>query len=172
MIRSVKPYMPLSSLIMIYYSLFQSMLSYSIIFWGQASNSERLFYYRKELYVWLDMEIGPHVEISSNSWEFYPWNHNISILYYCLFQKVGNTLLQTMILINLQTRQSNNLFLPTSSLALYQKGVFFTDIKLFNKLPSEIKETIQTQSLFKSSLTSYLFSHSFYELEEFYTVNE
>jgi hypothetical protein len=40
---------------------------------------------------------------------------------------------------NLQTRQSNNLFLPTSSLALYQKGVFFTGIKLFNKLPPEIK---------------------------------
>jgi hypothetical protein len=43
MIRSVKQYMSLSSLIMIYYSLFHSTLSYGIIFWGQASNSKRIF---------------------------------------------------------------------------------------------------------------------------------
>jgi hypothetical protein len=40
---------------------------------------------------------------------------------------------------NIQTRQSNNLFLPTSFLTQYRKGVFFTGIKLLNKLPSEIK---------------------------------
>jgi hypothetical protein len=56
---------------------------------------------------------------------------------------------------NLQTRQSKNLFLPTSSLSMYQKGVFNTVIKLFNKLRSEIKETIQTQSLFKSSTLAF-----------------
>jgi hypothetical protein len=48
---------------------------------------------------------------------------------------------------NLQTRQSNNLFPPTSTL-MYQKGVYFTDIKLFNELPSAIKETILIENLF------------------------
>jgi hypothetical protein len=43
---------------------------------------------------------------------------------------------------DLHIRQSNNVFLPTSSLTLYQKGVLFTGTKLFNKLPFEIKETI------------------------------
>jgi hypothetical protein len=82
---------------------------------------------------------------------------------------IGITLLQTMIL-NLQTRQSNNLFPLTSTLTLYQKGVYYTGIKLFNKLPSEIKETILTQSLFKRTLRSYLVSHCFYEMEEFLTM--
>jgi hypothetical protein len=69
---------------------------------------------------------------------------------------------------NLQTRQSNNLLPPTSTLSLYQKGVYYTGIKLFNKLPNEIKDTILTPSLFKNSLKRYLLSHCFYELEEYY----
>jgi hypothetical protein len=47
MLRSVKPYMTLSSLIMIYYSLFHSMLFYGIIFWGHATNSRKLFILQK-----------------------------------------------------------------------------------------------------------------------------
>jgi hypothetical protein len=43
---------------------------------------------------------------------------------------------------NVQTRQSDNLHLPTSSLTLYQNGTYFTGIKIFNKLPSELKELV------------------------------
>jgi hypothetical protein len=43
---------------------------------------------------------------------------------------------------NLQIRQSNNLYPSISSLTLYQKGVHYTGIKLFNKLPSELKELV------------------------------
>jgi hypothetical protein len=71
---------------------------------------------------------------------------------------------------NLQTRQSNNLVPPISTLTLYQKGVYYTSIKLFNKLPSKINETILTQSLFKRTLRSYLVSHCSYEMEEFLTL--
>jgi hypothetical protein len=49
MIRSVKPYMSLSSLVMIYYSLFHTTLSYGIIFWGQSSNSKKLFMLQKRV---------------------------------------------------------------------------------------------------------------------------
>jgi hypothetical protein len=50
---------------------------------------------------------------------------------------------------NLQTRQNNNLYLPTSTLTLYQKGVYFTGIKLFNNLPLEIKEIVGIPKQFK-----------------------
>jgi hypothetical protein len=43
---------------------------------------------------------------------------------------------------NLQTRRSNNLYLPTSTFTLYQKGAYFTSITLFNNLPLEIKEIV------------------------------
>jgi hypothetical protein len=49
MIRLVKLCMSLFSLIMIYYLLFHSTLLYGIIFWGQASNSKRLFLLQKRV---------------------------------------------------------------------------------------------------------------------------
>jgi hypothetical protein len=41
---------------------------------------------------------------------------------------------------------------PISSSILYQKGVYYIGIKLFNKLLSELKELVLTPKLFKSSL--------------------
>jgi hypothetical protein len=49
MIRAVKPYMSFSSLIMIYYSLFHSVLAYGILFWGISSSSLKLFKLQKRV---------------------------------------------------------------------------------------------------------------------------
>jgi hypothetical protein len=47
MIRLVRPYMSSSSSVKIYHSLFHSLLSYGIIFWGQATNTKKLFLTQK-----------------------------------------------------------------------------------------------------------------------------
>jgi hypothetical protein len=60
----------------------------------------------------------------------------------------------------------------TSTLTLYQKGVYFTGIKLFSNLPLEIKEMVGNPKQFKISLRRYLVIHCFYDLEEYYGVNE
>jgi hypothetical protein len=39
----------------------------------------------------------------------------------------------------ISTRQANNLHLPQANLTLYQKGVHYSGIKIFNSLPIEIK---------------------------------
>jgi hypothetical protein len=49
MTRSVRPYMTQSSLVNIYYSLFHSVLSYGIVFWGQATNTKKLFILQKRV---------------------------------------------------------------------------------------------------------------------------
>jgi hypothetical protein len=54
---------------------------------------------------------------------------------------------------------------------LYQNGVYYTGIKIFNKLPPELKELVQMPKIFKRSLRRYLVSHCFYTLEEFYSLN-
>jgi hypothetical protein len=41
---------------------------------------------------------------------------------------------------NLDTRQRNNLYLPQANLTIYQKGVYYSGIKIFNNLPLEIKK--------------------------------
>ena len=40
---------------------------------------------------------------------------------------------------NLDIRQRNNLYLPQANLTIYQKGVYYSGIKIFNNLPLEIK---------------------------------
>jgi hypothetical protein len=37
------------------------------------------------------------------------------------------------------TRQSNNWYLPQANLTIYQKGAYYSGIKIFNNLPLEIK---------------------------------
>jgi hypothetical protein len=37
------------------------------------------------------------------------------------------------------TRQSQDLYLAQANLTVYQKGVYYAGIKMFNKLPIEIK---------------------------------
>jgi hypothetical protein len=40
---------------------------------------------------------------------------------------------------NLDTRQRNNLYLPQANLTGYQKGAYYSGIKIFNNLRLEIK---------------------------------
>jgi len=46
---------------------------------------------------------------------------------------------------NIDTRQRNNLHLPQANLTIYQKGVYYSGIKIFNNLPLEIKNVADNQ---------------------------
>ena len=41
---------------------------------------------------------------------------------------------------NINTRNKSNLHLPVSNLSVYQKGTYYSGIRVFNSLPSQIKE--------------------------------
>jgi hypothetical protein len=47
-IRSVKPYMPLNTLKSIYYSYFNTVMSYGLLFWGNSQQSSRIFIMQKK----------------------------------------------------------------------------------------------------------------------------
>ena len=40
---------------------------------------------------------------------------------------------------NINTRNKSNLHLPISNLSVYQKGTYYTGIRVFNSLPSQIR---------------------------------
>jgi hypothetical protein len=132
-IRSVRPYMTQSSLVNICYSLFHSVLSYGIVFWGQATNTKKLFILQKRVVCLM----------TGYGYRHSCWN---------LFKQLGILPLKSRYIYsvllfvsknwklfttnydahNLQTRQRNDLYLPISTLTLYQKGVYYSGIKLFN----------------------------------------
>jgi hypothetical protein len=68
---------------------------------------------------------------------------------------------------NIFTRQINNLRLPQVNLPMYQKGVYYTGIRVFNSLPTDIKDISDSPVKLKTALKHFLFSHSFYTLDEY-----
>jgi hypothetical protein len=70
---------------------------------------------------------------------------------------------------NINTRQKNDLHLPYVSLTVYQKGVFYSGIKVFNALPMTIKDISSNPKKFKVALKHCLLAHSFYRLNEFFS---
>jgi hypothetical protein len=57
------------------------------------------------------------------------------------------------------TRQLNNFYQPKTTLTLYQKGVHYMGIKIFNHLPSHIKDTSNNIKNFEVCLKQFL--HTF-----------
>jgi len=60
---------------------------------------------------------------------------------------------------NLDTRQRNNLYLPQANLTIYQKGAYYSGIKIFNNLPLEIKNVAGNQKQFKIALKRFLHAY-------------
>jgi len=67
---------------------------------------------------------------------------------------------------NLDTKQRNNLYLPQANLTIYQKGTYYSGIRIFNNLPLEIKNVAGNQKKFKIALKKFLHTYSFYTIEE------
>jgi len=73
---------------------------------------------------------------------------------------------------SINTRTKPNLHQSLSYLTTYQKGTYYIRIKVLNSLPTQIKDFSYNIKLFKLTLKSYLYSHSFYTLEEYFNYNK
>jgi len=66
------------------------------------------------------------------------------------------------------TRQSNNFYQPITNLTVYQKGVHYMGIKIFNNLPPYIKDLSNNVRKFEIYLNRFLHTHLFYSIEEYF----
>jgi hypothetical protein len=65
------------------------------------------------------------------------------------------------------TRHNNNLHYPICNLTVFQKGVHYLGTKVFNSLPSSIRNLAHDVKHFKTVLKRLLLLYSFYSLEEY-----
>jgi hypothetical protein len=63
-----------------------------------------------------------------------------------------------------------NLYLPQANLAIFQREVNYAGVKIFNKLPIEIRNTSSNLNKFKAMLKHFLITHSFYTVDEYLNV--
>jgi hypothetical protein len=167
--RNLKPIMLFNTLKTVYYSHFNSILSYGLPFWGNSCHSIKIFRLQKKI---IRIMTGTKKMTSCRN----------------LFKKLGilplasQYILALMILVNrnkhwftlnsvnhaVGTRQKHNFYQPIATLTVYQKGMYYMGIKIFNNLPLCIKETLDNTKKFEACMKSFLCLHSFYSLEEFF----
>jgi hypothetical protein len=72
---------------------------------------------------------------------------------------------------NINTRYNNNFHYPICNLPVFQKGTYYFGIKVFNNVPSSIKNLANDTKQFRYALERFLLLNSIYSLEEYFNFN-
>ena len=167
-IRVITPLMTEDILKMIYYSYVHSIITYGIIFWGNSPHSTHIFKIQKRVIrIMTKSRRRDSCRQLFKRLEILPLKSQY-ILSTLLFVVKNKDLFTTNQEIrNINTRCNTNLHPPVCNLMAFQKGVYFSGIKLYNHLPTYLKNLSKEIKLFKTALKRFLFLHSFYSVEEY-----
>jgi hypothetical protein len=156
-IRTIKPFMSQESMKKIYYSYVHLLLSYGIIFWGNAPHNENIFKIQKRIIRVitgsgrLDSCRGLFKKL-----QILPLQSQYIFLYFFLFLKNRNYFRSNSDIHDINTRFNHNLHLPSTILSIVQRGVLFSGSRIYNHLPSNIKLKSENIKEFKLLLKIYL----------------
>jgi hypothetical protein len=127
--RTIVPLMRIDTLKLVYYAYFHSVLSYGIIFWGNATNNNKIFIIQKKI-----IRIMAGVKSTASCRTLFQ-KFNIlplaSEYIFCLLSfKVKNfdKFQRNTDVHSLNTRRKLDLHMPNTNLTEYQKGVYYTGI--------------------------------------------
>jgi hypothetical protein len=170
--KKVTSLMDTETLKLIYFACFHSIMSYRIIFGGNSADSKKVFYTQKRI-----IRIMAATKRRASCRELFK-KFNILPLASEFLLSLLPFVVNSMEIFhansdihNISTRYRYNLHVPNTDLSKYQKGVYYSGVKLFSKLPHYIKSLNNDLKIFKPALKEYLLSHSFYSLEEFTSTN-
>ena len=168
-IRSIKPYMSLTVLRSTYFAYVHSIISYGIIFWGNSSCSDVIFKIQKRIIrVIMNSKRNTSCRQLFKELNILPIQSQYiySILLFVIKNK--DQFLSNMQVHKINTRQTFNLYVPTANLTMYQRGVYYSGVRIYNHLPTAIKDLSNDTKKFKLALKKYLSHNSFYSLEEYF----
>lgn len=149
----------------IYYSNFQSLLSYGLIFWGASSHAERVFITQK-----LAIRTMFHMKYRETCRGVFKQNKILTLpgLYIyrvLLFFHKNNFYFEDCLNLN-ATRRMFEYFFPVHKLSLTEHNVFYMCIRLYNYLPKNVRD-ITDHKLFKSRIFAIIVNCEPYTLIEF-----
>jgi hypothetical protein len=155
-LRTLKSCMSRDVLIMIYYAYFHSILTYGIIFWGNFTYTIDLFRLEKRA---IKVICGIHNRVACR--EYFEQLKILPFQSQCLFSilmYVANNINHYKFcsqIHDIKTRHTHDLYQPTFSLSVFMNGPFNKSIKIFNKLPNEIKILIHNTKKFRNKLKAF-----------------
>jgi hypothetical protein len=167
--RILKPIMSIDTLKIVYYSYFHSLIMYGIIFWGNSSLSLQVFKSQKRI-IRIMYGLCP-MDSCRDAFKILRILLLKSQYIYSLLLFIvnnGDVYHNVSLIHDIQTRRNLDLFQPHSHLTLYQKGRYYSGVKLFNSLPLNIKELAHNIVQFRLALSTFFHSKSFYTVEEYF----
>jgi hypothetical protein len=157
---------------MIYFPYMHSIMTYGIIFWCNSPYGINIFRIQKRI-----IRIIMNAKTRDSCGELFK---NLKILpvysqhIYSLSLFVVNNkdrYIRNHEIHSFNTRYNRNLQLPTSHLAVFQRGPYYSGIRVFNHLPLHIQSLSNGVRLFTPALKRFLLSHSCYSLREYFNCN-
>jgi len=170
-LRSIKPFMSLDVLRSTYLLYAHSIISDGIIFWGNSSYSEDIFKIQKRI-----IRIVMNSSRNASCWQLFkdlkilPIQSQYIYSLLLFVTKNKDQFLSNLQVHKINRRQTFDLYVPTANLTVYQKGVYYSGIKMYNHLPTAIKDLSDDKNKFKLALKRYLLHNSFYSLEEYFNI--
>jgi len=152
----------------VYYAYVHSLVSYSIIFWGNSTHSMEIVKIQKRV-IRIITKSSSRASCRQlfKQLEILPLQSQYIFSTLLFVIKNKNLFAANQNFHTINTRYNSDLHLPTCNLTLYQRGVYFSGIKLFNHLPQTLKCLSVDIKAFKLALLRFLKQHYFYSVEEY-----
>ena len=154
---------------MVYFAYIQSIISYGIIFWGNQPYSDKIFKIQNRV-----IRIITSSRPRDSCRELFK-NLEILPLYSQYIYSISIYAVQNKHLFytnhhihSIHTQFKTNLHPPTANITKFQKAVYYSAIKIFNKLPHEIKHLANDKLPFQNALKRFLHTNSFYNSKEYF----
>ena len=169
-LRTVKNKLEASSLIQVYYAIFESHIRYGIIFWGNSSKNNAtkvLLIQKKAVRVLAGLQ---YKESCKDHFVNLKIMTVISLYIYetLMFVKKNLSLFKQDEISHLyETRNKNTFVRPQKhKTKIFEKSVTYNGIKLYNSLPNTLKEL--NYPIFKQKIKLFLVNNPLYTMDEFY----
>lgn len=170
MFRNLRDILSLEQLLILYHSQVVSRLRYGVCFWGVSTRAPDVFIVQKRILriiadvpkasscrsIFRDFKILPLLNI---------FIFEMSVFVYINKQKF--VLNQQMYSYN--TRHCKDFSIPYCRYVVSSKSPYCLSLKIFNKLPRSISDSINIK-IFKNSLKQFLFDNVVYTLDEFFSL--
>jgi hypothetical protein len=143
-------------------------MKYGIIFWGNSSDSKRVFTLQKKTVKimvgvkpqHLCREVLKKLQILP-----LPCEYIFSLLIFIINNQKQFQANSAVHSVNI--RNKHRLHRPVANLRCFQKSAYYSGIKIFNNLPAGLRNLMKEKAKFKVALKQYLNPHSFYSVDEF-----
>jgi hypothetical protein len=144
-------------------------INYGLPFWGTSPHIKKILRMQKRI---VRIMMGSRKEASCRNLfrnlKILPLmsQYILSLMIFIIKNKSQFTV--NSVIHNISTRQHTNLHQPTLNLTGYQQGIYYSGVRVYNNLPSHIKQLLDDPKNFELQLKKFLYLDSFCSLQEYF----